>query len=212
MGEYEELKKMVLAAIRRNGSCKPGYKAVLSAGNIGLFCAVLKEYWPDVIGMHKSSSFHLFEEFYEVNKDGFNRYGIHYNESADSGYVLVTGETEGVVVSGTAKAWVYGTGKVTGKDLSHIRARENSVVVLEDDASGLFFDSSEGHAYGRSRLSASDKSRLYAYDLSTVDAGGKSTVYGISWNRINGFGNALIKAHTDRKIKLSGNARLEIIH
>lgn len=201
---------MVLAAIHRNGACKPGYKAVLSAGNIGLFSAVLKEYWPDVIGMHKNSTFRLFEEFYGANREGFNRHGIYYNEPADNGYVLVTDGTEEIVVRGTATAWAYGTSRVTGKDRARVRARDRSVIRLEDNASGIFFDDSEGYAHGRSRVSATGRSRIYASDLSVIDAGEESTVYGTGWGRINGFGNALIKAHTDRKIRLSGNARLEI--
>lgn len=208
--EYNEMKQMVLHAIRKNGACKPGYKAVLTAANIGIFCAVLKDYWADVINMHKDDSFSLFAEFYQANREGFNAHGIFFNESADKGYILVVGDSRGVVASGNARLWAFGTSRVTGKDKATVVGREKSDVTLYGDAYGQAFDESVFRLYGRSGVSAAGQSRVVSMGNSVVDAGEHSRVYGISWNWINGFGDAVITAHTDRKIRLRGNSTLVI--
>lgn len=207
---YNELKKMVLDAIHKNGACKDGYRDVLSADNIGIFSQVLKDYWADVITMHKHSSFSLFEEFYRANREGFNRHGIYYNESANNGYVLVTDSTQKIMVSGEARAWVFGDSTVYGSGNASIRLRERSMAVLEDAASCFAFDESKVYANGRNRVNASGMVQVFANGLCIVDAGECSTVYGVMWDRINALGDAVVKAHSDRKINLFGNARLEL--
>lgn len=206
---YLEMKEIVLKAIHRNGSCVPGYKAVLNAGNIGIFCAVLKEYWADVITMHKTDSFRLFEEFYQVNRDGFNKYGIYYNESADNGRVLVTGNTSGVTISGNAKGWTFGTSRVKAKDRASVRAREKSQIELSEDASCQSFDDSIICCTGFSSVNAGGNSRVFAMGNSSVYAGEHTTVYALGWRNITGTGDAVIKSHAMRNMELLGNATFE---
>lgn len=208
MDDYATLKAKVLASLRENNACEPGCQEVMKAGNIGMFSLVMKEYWLYMINQYREAAIRLFEEFYLPNREALNKHGIFYNESADRGYVFVTGGQQAdVVIGGYARAWVFGSCMVEARDNASVRLREQASATLFGRSSCLAFDQTKVYAHDYSQVNASGRSLVVADGLCTVDAGEQAEVKAIKWRTIRAFGNALVTSHTDKHILISDAAR-----
>lgn len=155
MMEFDEIKKMAMVISRHNGACKAGYHDLLRAENIGQLCMVMKKYWADVIGMHRTEAFAALDELYPLYKADFNRCGIYYNESTDIGMCIVNRGGK-YLFGGNARVWMFGSSaaNVTGK--AHIVARDKAMVTAMQGAHVQLFDEASATAVGYCYIHGTD--------------------------------------------------------
>ena len=207
--EYEHIKKVTQQAVEECGACSDGLKAVAEAENIGRLCAVLKHFWPDVIGKLRDSIVAILKEVYPHHREEFKEYGIFFNEGCDHGRAIVT---EGVhEFGGDARVWAFGESKVYLTDTAQCVARDKATVAGTDYTKIMLYGESYGAGYGRCFITANENSKADVFDKCTVGAGENSTIHAHGWKSIVAAGNAVIYAPKSYKIKLLGDARLELV-
>lgn len=206
--QFEALKQAMVDGLHEYQACKVGFRQVKAADSFQDLCAALDKYWPDVV-----STFHVpfhawMEKFYPLHKEEFNRFGIHFNECAFYGKVILT---EGAhEIYGAAKAWVYNKAHVTLDGLASCIARDQAFVCAQGMSSVQLYDHSSCFAYDRSVVSAHEESEVCTFDHCTVYAGQQSKVYCTGWNHITAVGMAEVTAPRHYKINLYGQAKLTI--
>ena len=124
--------------------------------------------------------------------------------------------------SSTAKAHVHEFGgdvRVWAFGKSVVKITENAQCVARDEAFVKGYDYSKITLYGNSKcighdrcfITANEDSEASCNDFCTVGAGENSTIRAYGWKSIVAAGNAVIYAPKSYKIKLLGDARLEIV-
>lgn len=204
--EYEHIKKVTQQAVEECGACSDGLKAVAEAENIGRLCAVLKHFWPDVIGNLRDSIVTILKEVYPHHREEFNEYGIFFNEGCDHGRAIVTeGEHR---FGGDARVWAFGKSVVRLIADAQCVARDESFVKGYDYSKITLYGNSKCEGYDRCFITANENSKAESSDFCTVGAGENSTIHAYGWKSIVAAGNAVVYAPKSYKIKLLGDARL----
>ena len=207
--EYEHIKKVTQQAVEECGACSDGLKAVAEAENIGRLCAVLKHFWPDVIGKLRDSIVAILKEVYPHHREEFKEYGIFFNEGCDHGRAIVT---EGVhEFGGDARVWAFGKSVIKVSENAQCVARDEANVRGLDHAKVTLYGNSKCDAYNHCFITANGFSEAEIYDHCTVGAGENSTIYAYGWKSIVAAGNAVVYAPRSYKIKIIGDSHLQIV-
>ena len=205
---FEFLKERAKDMAKRTGACKEGFKRLIESTNFGEFCSVMQQYWTDILQMLKKDDWNFLYASYPMYKEDFNRCGIWFNESTDSGKAIVTEGTH--EFRGYAIVWAYNRCRVELHENVRCTASNQSFVDCYDYTQVMLLDMSECHAYVRSKVNAGGESVVDAYDACTITAGDRSTVIAHSWNQVTAVGEAEVFAPSKYKIKILGQAKLTL--
>ena len=206
---FECLKERAKDMAKRTGACKEGFKRLIESTNFGEFCSVMQQYWTDILQMLKKDYWNFLYADYPMYKEDFNRCGIWFNESTDSGKAIVT-EGSGYIFGGNAKVWSYNESLCTVMDKAMITAFDQSEITVTGNARAQTFDYVVVQAADRSKVNLNGMSSVDAYDACTITAGERSTVIAHSWNQITAVGEAEVFAPSKYKIKILGQAKLTL--
>lgn len=205
---FEELRKSVLDRMIQHNTCESSQNEVLQSNNDGILFSLLHKYWLEILKQYRKPFVKWLETYYVAYKEVLNRIGVWFNESTDSGKVIVT---QGILdFGGDAKVWAYKSSHVVLHEKAHCTAKGNAYIECFDNSSAMLLDESVCHAFQRSKVNATAQSKAYANGSCTITAGDRSTVIAHSWNQITAVGEAEVFAPSKYKIKILGQAKLTL--
>lgn len=205
---FEELRNSVLDRMIQHNTCESSQNEVLQSNNDGILFSLLHKYWLEILKQYRKPFIKWLETYYAAYKEILNRIGVWFNESTDSGKVIVT---QGILdFGGDAKVWAYKSSHVVLHEKAHCTAKENAYIECFDYSSAMLLDESVCYAFQRSKVNATAQSKAYANDSCTITAGDRSTVIAHSWNQITAVGEAEVFAPSKYKIKILGQAKLTL--
>ena len=126
---FLEIKETILASARSAQACREQYGRAYSSETPEELMEVIKDnlHW---CAVNKVLTVSLIEEY----RDLFTEYGIHCNESVDSGYLLADNATvqawgsAKVEAWGSAKVWACGSATVQAWGSAKVRAWGNAYI------------------------------------------------------------------------------------
>jgi hypothetical protein len=207
---YLEIKNELQRLCKENRACEKGYAGLLKSENLTAICAVMFEYWADMLGAFYKPFVAFLTEFYPKYKDDFNRAGLFFNEAADRGKVVVTESIMDVAFNGDATVYAYGNAEIIAYGHTNVVAHDKSVIILGDQARCQAFDKSRVSANLFTTVSGYDFSRIEADGSVDVTAGGRCTVAALAYKRILACGNAQIYSRRKINIRILDQSNLII--
>ena len=123
---FSELKERILASARIAQACREQYSRAYSSETAEELMAVVRDNFHWCVA-NKVLTVSLIEEYKEI----FTEYGVHANESVDSGYLLADNAT--VEACGNAYIASYSTIECSLSDKAIYRIRETNTIRFASD-------------------------------------------------------------------------------
>lgn len=190
---FERFKEICTTILAQSGNCVESQADMANADSVPKLVAVWLKYWHGLITEVPQQTIAALYEVYEDYKSDINVAGVFFNESRDSGIVLV-GNHEGVLkIGGNAKAYVLGKAEVSAYDHAYIYADNKDAKVLLNghsrgnihkskvhacDWATLFTDSKCVYCADASRITITN-GKVYDSGHISIDAFNGSTVYSL---------------------------------
>ena len=174
--------------------------------NVGEILSVWKDNWQDIYeSKYADIIVEKIADVYADMKAEFNANDVFVNEPSSKGIVIVCKPSDTITVSGTAKAYIFGSGKVAASDNAEVYCRdEKGYVILTGHSQGFFkagvacvndFAKAQGVFSGSCVVASS-----------IILQGCFILVHG--HREISAFGDAVVYSDIRKRTELFGNAQL----
>ena len=206
MTNFERLKEICREACHERHACQPGFEALMRTKNVGEILSVWKDNWQDIYeSKYADIIVEKIADVYADMKAEFNANDVFVNEPSSRGIVIVCKPSDTITVFGTAKAYIFGSGKVAASDNAEVYCRdEEGYVILTGHSQGFF---KAGVAWVNDFAKAQGVFSGTCFGAAYIILQG-GFILDHGHREISAFGDAVVYSDIRKRTELFGNAQL----
>lgn len=204
--KYQRFKVLCAKILAQSGNCETSQADFAAAADYAQLREAWAKYWAGVQTEVPTQVLAAFAEHYSEYKEELNAAGVHYNEDAPLGTVVIGDSVEEIHLWRARNAYVLGAAKVVLHATAAATGLNEKCTVELRDNSRATMRAGYAIAGGRSLLTTRcDAECREAATVRITDA----TLKDCGHAAVYAYGKAAVKSFTDRLIYLHDNSTLE---